>query len=377
MVGVCALAVLATLTELARPQDPVSSKVRVSTTGNASELLKTIPITRAGGDEKRVVMSMTPDVLPSLKPGDLLKATAEVMVTLNCRDPQPRCVGPVYHYNPIVRARLLLAKRKSTTGGRGGVPIAKPEREACRQKLPDREHHCVLVFTNARQRIDPEPLPCPLSSCHLNLVLDAHHPEAGRGDLLMVGGNRPDGTIPQDKGRINAIRIRPAKKPDARVRRADRPVRRRIAPDLDRRVVYSQRLGGLNENEQLAVRAAFETEIAHLDYNTRVTSQLILSDRRRRTTPGRFVRRVASLRGEIGEANGSNCTQREGSCVYRKVGVVRMKEDAIRRGERVPLFVNLITLTGPKHMPAERGDRIRVGDKGGLRVVRYPARIAG
>ena len=95
------------------------------------------------------------------------------------------------------------------------------ERETCTQHKPDREHHCVLVFTRLRASTSPIParLPCELDACHLNLVADAHQERARHGDLIMVGGQRPDGHIPQDRGRINVVRYRDARPADFRARR--------------------------------------------------------------------------------------------------------------------------------------------------------------
>ena len=79
-------------------------QVRVATTANNSELVKTLPITRRAGAEKRVVMSMKPGPLPDLATGDRLRVTAELQVTNNCNFRSPRCVGPVYHYAPMITA---------------------------------------------------------------------------------------------------------------------------------------------------------------------------------------------------------------------------------------------------------------------------------
>ncbi len=47
--------------------------VRVATTGNGSERVKTLPITRRAGARPRVVISMGPHRLPSLEGGDRLR----------------------------------------------------------------------------------------------------------------------------------------------------------------------------------------------------------------------------------------------------------------------------------------------------------------
>ena len=295
--------------------------MRVATTGNDSELVKTLPITRRPGAAERVVISMSPGVLPDLVAGDRLRVTAELQVTNNCNFSNPRCVGPVYHYAPIVRARLVLAAPEGVTGSRRTLSLAPTQRETCTQKRPDYEHHCVLTFTAGGLTIrDPGHLPCELTRCRINLVADAHHPRAAAGDLLMVGGLRPDGTIPQDRGRINAIRLRDTKAADFETSSTADALHRKLRPDLERRVVYSERLDRLREGEQLEVLASMRTDISHLRYAVRTSARVILADSPRAIRQGSFVKGHADYRGEISENNGSNCTQDEGTCVYRKVG---------------------------------------------------------
>jgi hypothetical protein len=351
--------------------------VRVATTGNGSELVKTLPITRRPGAEPRVVMSMQPSRLPDLVQGDRLRLTAEIQLTNNCNFSSPRCVGPVYHYAPRIRARLLLAPDATTTGGPAALPLARPERETCSQQRPDYEHHCVLVFTDAGLRIgDPGRLPCELDDCFVNLVADVHHPGAGHGDLIMVGGQRPDGSIPQDRGRINAIRIRGATAADFETSSTDQRLHRRLRPDLQRRVVYSQRLDGLREGDQLSVFASMRTDISHLPYAVRTSARLILADSPGAVRQGNFVRHHALDRGEISESNGSNCTQAEGTCVYRKVGVLEMRQSSVdASGGPVPLYINMVTVLGPKVRKAQPNDRIQLRRRGGIEVTRYPAAL--
>jgi hypothetical protein len=347
--------------------------VRVASTGNDSELVKTLPITRRPGAEPRVAMSMGPRTLPDLARGDRLRVTAELQVTNNCNFQSPRCVGPVYHYAPRVRARLVLAADERTTGGPRALTLGPAERETCSQRRPDYEHHCVLTFTGAGLTIrDPARLPCGLDACHVNLVADASQPRAGAGDLLMVGGQRPDGSIPQDRGRINAVRYRGTTAGHFETASTATPRRRKLRPDLKRRVAYSLRLDRLRDGEQLDVRALLRTDISHLRYAVRSSARLILADSPTAVRQGRFVKGHALLRGEISENNGSNCTQREGTCVYRKVGVLEMRRSAVdAAGRPVPLFVNVVTVFGPKVREAQGGDRVILRRRGGIEVRRF------
>ncbi len=353
-------------------------RVRVATTGNKSERVKTMPITRVAGAEKRVVMSLGPTRLPDLIRGDRVRITAELGVTTECYTPQPRCRRSPYRYDPHVRAQLVLAPSAKAKGKRRTMAISKRRHETCTQRRPQYEHHCVLVFRNAGFRAQaPQRLPCALNRCHVNLVADVHHPRASSNEVLVVGGLRPSGKIAQDRGRINAIRYRDTVPSDFG-RTGTRQLRIRAAPpDFKRRVVISKRLRGLRRGEQLAITAGFREDISALPYAVRTSVYLILAESPRRTRPGDFVKTHALGFGEISENNGQNCTKPPGTCSYRKVGVLEMRRDAVTpRGRRKPLYVNVVTVLGPKVLEARPRDRVRF-HKGLIRVVRFPPWLRG
>ncbi len=345
-----------------------SGTVRVATSGSYSERIEKLPITKRPGAETRVVMSLGPGKLPRLRRGDELKLTSEVQVTLNCTKRVKRCIGPPYGYNPDLRVRLLLTRSASS---RKGLQIGPTKRAECGQKQP-REHHCVVVTTNAGLRIDdPGELPCPADRCFVNLVMDASSPKARRDDVLLVGGNKPDGSIPQDRGRINAVVLHPADGDYPKPRRTTKREMAELPLDLKRHVVYSQKLRGVEAGEQLAVGAEVVTDRAHLPYSVRTSAQLILAGSPTETEPGPFARRLGG-RGEIGESNGFNCTADRDTCTTRKVGVLRFSRSARENGRPQPVYVNLVMIVGPKQLEAEPGDRYEVRRSGWLDVTRYP-----
>jgi hypothetical protein len=382
--AVCALAVgTTTIADGARAQGG-SPHVLVATTGNDSELRESIPITRTSGKKPRVVMSMGPDRLPSLDGGDRLKATGEVEVTTDCAEKMPRCVGKPYSYNPIVGARIVLADGPFVTGGENALELGT-NRTKCRQKPPDREHHCVLVFTNAALDIaDRGQLPCAPGSCHLNLVVEAHNAKKkkgkkGRRNKLLIGEDEPDGRVVGDSGRLNAIRFEPANQPAVPPVVASTPLTT-AAPVTkgNRVVVFSQQLNGLEKGDQLAVNALMNTSIAHLPYVVLVKSRVILGLSPTSTGPGKAVKQATDPPGEITEGNGFNCTQREPQCVTNKVGVITLtrnpKDDA---GDPIPLYANLILNTAKPGDTAPAGDTLQILPGGGLAVTRYPASLNG
>ena len=343
-------------------------RVRVATTGNNSELVDRVPITKKAGVKRRVVMSLGPDRLHTLRRRDRLRVSAEVQLTVNCDVKSPRCVGPIYHYNPKASIELRLGRSRASTGGK---LLAPPKRIVCRQKLPRREHHCVIVFSKAELNIKgPGSLSCPPERCFINLIVDAYHPRARRGEVLLVGGNRPDGSIPQDRGRVNAIVFSPGGGNYPAPNRTDARVRRGLPLDLKSRVVYSQRLSRVEDGDQLEVNAAVFTSIRHLPYSAVTTTKVILAERRRATDPGALTRRLGG-RGEITESNGYNCTLNKPACISRKAGVLRIRRDSRVDGRWRPVYVNVVMTVGPKRQEARPDDRQRVLKRGGLEVTRY------
>ena len=55
------------------------------------------------------------------------------------------------------------------------------------------------------------------------------------------------------------------------------------------------------------------------------------------------MKELTEPKGEIAEANGFNCTQRNPVCPTNKVGVITMRRHAEDdSGEPIPLYVNLV-----------------------------------
>jgi hypothetical protein len=340
------------------------------TTGNESELRETIGITRGPG-RGRVVMRLSDGRrpgsftrLPGLAPGDRLRVTAEVEVTTDCETANPACVGNPYKYAPIVTATLLL------TGDRGATaPGSTALRLAGRRvRCSHRRHHRVIVFTRAGLQVPEAGLPWSGPS-FVNLVLDAHHPKARDGDRLLIGENEPDGSVGGDKGRINAIRLRPSgERPHGRAR-TEKRLAREIPVDKEKRtVVYSRRLTELRDDEELDVRAGLTVSAAHLSYPARISTRLILADDPGQDDDGGRAAEIAPFNGEISENNGFNCL-RARACTSRKVGVLRCLESA---GQ--PVYVNLIAVAGDPFRKGRPGDKLRVLNQGFVEVRRYSAR---
>jgi hypothetical protein len=374
--GTCILALASKpLGGMAHAQAGPQPQVLVATTGNDSELRKTVKIKKRKGPG-RVVMSMGPDVLPSLSSGDRLFTTAELEVTTDCAQQDNGCVGSPYKYNPSFSARLVLAGSGTATGGEGTLEIGA-QRRKCSQR--DFGHHCVIVFAGSSLDVDGQ-LPCAPGSCYLNLVVESHKRRAKKGNRLLIGENEPDGTVAGDKSRINVTRFSPGNQPAIPSTVTTTPLATSIPVAKGQGVViYSQELTGLERNEQLRVASGMTSNVTQLDYAALVRSRLILAPDPTATDPGKEVKELTEPKGEISEANGFNCTQRRPICRSTKVGVIRMRRTAEdESGDPIPLYVNVVVDTAKPGATPAAGDTVLIDPVNGvLDVTRYPADLRG
>jgi hypothetical protein len=373
-IRVAACLILAVLWLTPSTTADVHSSIKVASTGDNSERVSRLPISRKKNSRERVVMSLPAGKVGGIRPGDGLRISAELQVTVDCDHNGPRCTGDPYHYSPRITTYAVLAPRPDSTGGAKIIPLASAQSRLCRQSLPNREHHCVLVRDEKQRRVGAD-APCLKSRCYVNLVASAHSPRAHAGEYVTVGGLRPNGKIPQDRGRLNVVRTSPEGNPDHRTYRTSRIVSRNLGLDQQRAVVFAQRLDGLKGGAQLIVEAKAVADISHLPYNVVFSSQLIITDKRGDIVRDRGARFIGE-RGELDEGNGFNCTQNKGRCTIRKVGVVSVTKTPVTKGGRpMDLYVALVTVAGPKRTSAAPGDRVPI--RGGtLRTIRYSPRVA-
>lgn len=359
------------------------AKVRLGTTGNHSELLTSVPVTRRSGEAERVAMSIGPEEMPRLHNGDSLDVVAEVQVSTTCLFRGPRCVGRRYRFNPYVRARVVLAAGPEPTDA--AIALASSRGVRCKQRRPNRNHHCVLTFADAGLGVvDLADLPCAPTACYVNLIVGADHRKARRGNRVVLGGDRPHGLVSQDKGRLSAVVSRsdapaPVALFDGDLRATGLPVR---APHSTRwRVVHSVPLPGLERGEIVTAAASFRAAIRRLRfkrrrYNALLSSRLILAESAGSVDASRAVKSFAPTGAALTEGNGFNCTQgRSGyrtPCLVEKAGAIRMRHDAVG-DDASPrtLHLNLVSRAKPLLSQAKRKQKARLRAFGGLTVVRY------
>jgi hypothetical protein len=360
----------------AQAQNGPSSLVKVATTGHRSELVPTIPITKKPQVSPRVIMSLTPGALGPLQNGDQLEVNAEAEITTDCRFQSSECVGQPYNFNPKIGARIVVGTSPDTAAGFEIIPRQEVN---CRQKPPNRQHHCVFTLRPPPIQVDLATLGCPATGCFVNLVLDAWHKRGSpKRNVILIGANNRNGKVKQDKGRLNAIRTRnpavlPPPEPTGTVLiGTDQPTTNAISLNPEGTAsIYSVEFGNLHKGEQLYVRGGLTTDVTLLNHNANVSTKLILADSPVDTLPGATSTKVAELKGEITENNGFNCTKKATPCPSNKVGVIR-----IRRNANVPLYVNLVlNVSGFGH--AAPGTFLPIPPVGGIEITRYPASANG
>jgi hypothetical protein len=350
--------------------------VHVASTGNKSELVKTLPIGKKPSSNRRVLMSMGPGGVGDLQPGDLIQAAADFQVT-TCLKPEPdhpgarprSCIGRVYGYDPHVQAQLVLA---ADDGDKTGTQLSKPRKLTCNQSQPNRNHHCVL-FVPPSDFTVPNNLPCAADDCYINLIASAYHPGSRGNDFLIVGEDTGDGNrITQGKGRISLARYRPGDmdldKPDV----TTKPKRRALPLERssgNERVVFELPLPNLREGEKLVFEGLSQFGIANSRINPLTRSRLRLS-----ADPGtgNWPQAATDLSGQIGDPNGFNCTQGPSAhpepCSSRKFAVLD-----VTRSVNQTITVQLVagtSVVGDELDELGRGDKAKV--RGGfIRVYRY------
>lgn len=360
--------------------------LRVSTVDEHPELIDTLPIGRAAGNRRQVVMSIPPDRLGALQDGDRLEATAEFETTV-CLKPDPDhpgsgypCIGETYGYDPHIEGRLVLAPSAGTTAPDRTTAVSDRHVLTCRQSMPNRNHHCVMAIGDgALDVVDAGQLSCPPSGCYLNLVASAWHSDSDAGEKVVIGSHTRDGVIQQNRGRLDAMRYRPGAmaKPAPRVSRVRQTRRLPIADEGRepiRRVVYSIPLRNLTQGEALVVDGKAISSLAGVPYNAFVPAEIILAERPGATDDSRLTCQVTGCDAEIARTNGVNCTQGPSAhpdpCLRRKFGTVE-----IERSTSKTLYLNMVV--GMMALPNRAGQTYHSGDhanvrRGGfLRVFRH------
>jgi hypothetical protein len=199
---------------------------------------------------------------------------------------------------------------------------------------------------------------------------------------VVLGGDQPDGTVEQDKGRLNVVQAH-AGTPGPTVSSTDQLVTSALPVDVDdsdkKQVVYSLPIEAPVKGEVLAFDSRFTTSISPLHYNAFISSRVILGQHPDDARSRGIAKHAIPLKGQGTESNGFNCTLGESGfanpCTTVKAGAVRFKRDVVDKDTGQPATIYLNVLGGAKALLAEQvqpGDRATLGAlPNGLTVARY------
>jgi hypothetical protein len=359
--------------------DEEQPKAELSTTGNHSEIIKAIPISKKPAKRERVAMSLGPEQLKRISAGDRIRVSGEVQMSTTCVAPGPRCVGTSYRRNPTLTARIVLAPSAQVDAPAFGLSPTVKKR--CKQQRPNRNHHCTLVIPNNETTIGSlADLPCPANACYVNLIVGAHNKRAKPTDRVVLGADRPDGSVTQDKGRLNVVQAAADVAAPA-VSSTDALVNGTVptteGKKTKRRVAYSVPIPAPRKGEVLAFDSSFVADITGLRFNTFISTRVIVAETPTSTEPTGVAKSSSLLKGDATEANGFNCTLgRSGyanPCTVTKAGATRITRDvADQYGGAGILYLNVVVAAKPLNEERLKGPTlISLRPAGGLRVLRY------
>jgi hypothetical protein len=359
----------------------------VATTGDDSELLRAVPIARKPGKRDRVAMRIAPSDLDPIRQGDRLRVSGEVQVSTTCVESGSRCVGTHYQVNPTVTARIVLSPSPSADSG--FFPLSPSRSVLCKQQRPNRNHHCTIAIPNTETAIsDVGALPCPPDKCFVELIVGASNKKAKRGNMIVLGGDKPDGSVEQDKGRLNIVQAHrdvPAPKVTSTSDLVSSSLPLGVGDSDKEQVVYSMPIKAAQKGEVLAFDTRFTANIGALHYNNFIASQVILAQHPDVARTRGIAKRADPLKGKATEVNGFNCTLGQSGypspCTSVKAGVVRFKRDVVDKdtGEPATIYLNVLAAAKPKLAEkVEPGDKVAVGAlPDGLTVTRYGSSSGG
>jgi hypothetical protein len=357
------LALVAVAAPAAATKAPIVPSVTAATyatTGDGSERLKGVPISKRPGKLDRVAMSIAPDQFDAIQVGDRLRVNGEVQVSTTCVEPGPRCVGSHYEISPKVTTRIVLSPGPVARGG--FMPLSDSRTQVCKQRRPNRNHHCTLTVPNTETTIsDLAALPCPPEACYVNLIVGATNRKAKRGNKVVLGGDQPDGSVKQDKGRLNlvqadaAVPLPQTSQTNALVEPA---LPLTIGDSEKRRVVYSLPIVAPQQGEILTFDTSFRTDITALRFNTFISSRVILAEAPTAAKSTGLAKRATAYKGQGTESNGFNCTLGSSGytnpCTTVKAGALQItrKFKTVYGEEPTTLYLNV--LAGAKPLLSER-----------------------
>ena len=268
-------------------------------------------------------------------------------------------------------ARIVLSP--SPKADSGFLPLTPSRTVLCKQQRPNRNHHCTIAIPNAETTVtDLSALPCPPDACYVNLIVGASNKKAKGGDVVVLGADRPDASVAQDKGRANLVQAHgnvPAPSSTSTEDLVNTELPLTVDDSEKRRSVYSIPISSPQKGEVLAFDSSFTTDINALRFNTFISSRVIVGTDPTATKSTGIAKNAIPLKGQATESNGFNCTLgRSGyanPCATVKAGAVRFQRDVVDQATGAPATVYLNVLA--RRQAAARGEGRQRG-QGGARL---------
>lgn len=378
LIAAGALAAPAAATAQALDEPP--PKAELATTGNDSEVVKSVPIVPAIGSEDRVAMTLGPDQLKRIHRDDRMRVGGEVQVSTTCVASGSHCQGRPYEFNPMISARIVLAAAPDAVAP--SIPLSETRQIRCKQRRPNRNHHCTLALPNLETQIaDPAALPCESNACYVNMIVGAANKRARPGNVVVLGADRPEGAVAQDKGRLNVVQVRekvapPSEQSTSDLVNSSLPLTE--GKKVKRRVIHSIAISAPRKGEVLAFDASWIATIDQLPFNTFIATRVIVGDSPTATEPSGLASSSVQFGGDATETNGFNCTQGTSGystpCTSTKTGAIRITQDALDPATATPatLYLNLVGAAKPLLAKrVKRSQQVLIGVATGLHVFRY------
>ncbi len=336
------------------PAIPSPTLATYATTGDNSELLRGVPISKRPGKLDRVAMSIPPSSFDPIEVGDRLRVNGEVQVSTTCVERGPRCFGTHYNVNPKVTARIVLSSEPSSSVG--FTPMGDSRTQLCKQTRPNRNHHCTIALPNFETTIsDLSAVPCAPDACYVNLIVGAYNRKAKPGNRIVLGGDQPDGSVQQDKGRLNIVQAHPTvplpqMSQTTTLIEPNLPLT--IGDSEKRRVVYSLPITAPQQGDVITFDSSFTTNITSLRFNTFISSRVILAETPTSAKSTGLAKRATAYKGQGTESNGFNCTLGSSGypnpCTTVKAGALQITRKFKTAYGQEPTTLYLNVLAGAK-----------------------------
>ena len=199
-------------------------------------------------------------------------------------------------------------------------------------------------------------LPCAPNACYLNLIVEATSRKAKRGNKIVLGGDQPDGSVQQDKGRLNLVQAHPIVPAPQTVQTSalvEPTLPLTIGDSEKRRVVYSLPIVAPQQGEVLTFDTSFLAGISALRFNTFISSRVILGVSPTSAKSTGLAKRATAYKGQGTESNGFNCTLGPSGyanpCTTIKAGALQItrKFKTVYGEEPTTLYLNVLAGAKP------------------------------